>query len=288
MSGSGETVRLRLSWRQACTPSAGFGAMVFIGAILGLLVHRVRGNGPVCLIALVVVSLTVLWRRLSWSAEAGPQGLVLRRFLRTRPRPLGNARLVGRASQLRLQVEVGDDWRTLPAPRGCGLVADVAFRTDLERFSRIWNSLGHDVETLGLAGAGETPLVLRMRFAQAWPWLVLGVASLIWQMAVPSMGGDLTAVAIALIVLLYVRQPRPVLKQGLWVGDGDRFLEWQEVRSLAVESRRGCRRVVLVGADFRERLVSPVDAWWAPDRGFDRTYRQLCTTWQNATVSADA
>ncbi|MDX6254007.1 MAG: hypothetical protein QOJ11_341 [Frankiales bacterium] len=288
MSGSGETVRLRLSWRQACTPSAGFGAMVFIGAILGLLVHRVRGNGPVCLIALAVVSLTVLWRRLSWSAEAGPQGLVLRRFLRTRPRPLGNARLVGRASQLRLQVEVGDDWRTLPAPRGCGLVADAAFRTDLERFSRIWNSLGHDVETLGLAGAGETPLVLRMRLAQAWPWLVLGVASLIWQMVVPSMGGDLTAVAIALIVLLYVRQPRPVLAQGLWVGDGDRFLEWQEVRSLAVESRRGCRRVVLVGADFRERLVSPVDAWWAPDRGFDRTYRRLCTTWQNATVTADA
>jgi hypothetical protein len=262
--------------------------MVFIGAILGLLVHRVRGNGPVCLIALGVVVLTVLWRRLFWSAEVGPQGLVIRRLLRTRPKRLGSARLVGRASQLRLQVEVGDDWLTLPAPRACGLVADAAFRSDLERFIRIWNGLGHAVETVGLAAADETPLVLRMRLAQAWPWLVLGVASLIWQLAVPSMGGDLTAVAIALIVLLYLRQPRPVLAQGLWVGDGDRFVEWQDVTSLVVQSRRGCRRVVLAGAEFRERLVSPVDAWWAPDRGFDRTFSQLCATWQNAQVTADA
>ncbi|MDX6208688.1 MAG: hypothetical protein QOE24_1079 [Frankiales bacterium] len=288
MSGSGEMVRLRLSWRQACTPSAGFGAMVFLGAILGLLVHRVRGNGPVCLIALVVVSLTVLGRRLSWSAEAGPEGLVLRRLLRTRPRPLGSARLVGRASQLRLQVQVGDDWLTLPAPRACGMVADAAFRDDLERFTRVWNGLGHDVETLGLAAADEPPLVLRMRLAQAWPGLVLGIASLIWQLAVPSMGGDLTAVAIALIVLLYVRQPRPVLARGLWVGDGDRFVEWRDVRSLVVQSRRGCRRVVLVGADFRERLISPVDAWWAPDRGFDRTYSRLVETWEQAQVTAEA
>lgn len=288
MPASGETVRLRLTWRQACTPSAGLGSMVFLGAILGLLVHRMRGNGLVALIALAIVVVTVLWRRWSWSAQVGPSGLLVRRFLRSRPQRLGPARLVGRASQLRVQVEADGDWLTLPAPRGCGLVGDAAFRTDLERFTTVWNRLGYEVDTLGLAGPDETTTVLRMRIARAWPLLVLGVASLIWQMAVPSMGGDLTAVAIALIVLLQLRQPRPVMARGLWIGDGERFVGWAEVRSLVVESRRGSRRVVLVGRDLRERLVSPVDAWWAPDRGFDRTYKALCAIHEHATATADA
>ncbi|MDX6244731.1 MAG: hypothetical protein QOE76_2454 [Frankiales bacterium] len=287
MTAPGETVRLRLSWRQAGTPSAGLGSMVFIGAILGLLVNRLRGNGLAALIALVIVVLTVLWRRWSWSAEVGPSGLLVRRFLRIRPQPLGPARLVGRASQLRVQVQADGDWLTLPAPRGAGLVGDAGFRTELEKFTTAWNRLGHQVDTAGLAGPGETTTVLRMRIARAWPLLVLGAASLVWQLAVPSMGGDLTAVAIALIVLLQLRQPRPVLARGLWIGDGDRFVEWQDVVSLSVESRRGSRRVVLAGRDFRERLASPVDAWWAPDRGFDRTYQQLRAIWENATATAD-
>jgi hypothetical protein len=288
MSASGETVRLRLSWRQAATPSAGFGAMVFIGAILGLLVHRMRGNGAVALIALSVVLSTVLWRRWSWSADVGPSGLLVRRFLRIRPQPLGPARLVGRASQLRVQVEADGAWLTLPAPRGCGLLGDAEFRTDLQRFTTEWHRLGFEVDTLGLAGPGEQTTVLRMRIARAWPLLVLLFASLVWQASEPSMGGDLTAVAIALIVLLQLRQPRPVMARGLWLGDGDRFVEWKDVVSLSVESRRGCRRVVLVGHDVRERLASPVDAWWAPDRGFDRTYKQLRAVWERAAATADA
>jgi hypothetical protein len=288
MSASGETVRLRLSWRQAWTPSAGFGSTVFLGAILGLLVHRMRGNGLVALIAVAVVVLTVLWRRWSWSAEVGPSGLLVRRFLVNRPQPVGPARLVGRASQLRVQVEADGDWLTLPAPRGCGLVGDAAFRADLERFSTVWHRLGYEVDTLGLARTGEATTVLRMRIARAWPLLVLGAASLVWQIAVPSMGGDLTAVAITLIVLLQLRQPRPVMARGLWIGDGDRFVEWQDVQSLSVESRRGSRRVVIVGRDLRERLASPVDAWWAPDRGFERTYKQLCAIRERATATADA
>ena len=287
MSASGETVRLHLSWRQACTPSAGFASVVFVGAILGLLVHRMRGNGAVALIALSIVVLTVLWRRWSWSADLCSSGLLVRRFLRVRPQPLGPARLVGKASQLRLQVQVGDDWLTLPAPRGCGLVGNAAFRTDLGTFEAAWRRRGLDVYTLGLAGAGESTTVLRMRSAQAWPWLVAGIAALIWQVAEPSTGGDLTAVGIALILLLQLRQPRPVTPQGLWVGDGDRFVEWHEVSSLKVESRGGCRRVLLVGDDLHERLASPVDSWWAPDRSFDRTYQQLCATWEQATQTAD-
>ena len=54
----------------------------------------------------VVVVVTVLYRRFWWRVEVGPDGLVVRglRTIRRRPALLRDARLVGRASQLRVEV----------------------------------------------------------------------------------------------------------------------------------------------------------------------------------------
>src|SRR3954470_22559576 len=134
VAAHGEQTRLQLSWRQALTPSAGLGSTLFLGALLGLLADLRDGDGGAIAAGVVVVVVTVLYRRFWWRVEVGPDGLVVRglRTIRRRPALLGDARLVGRASQLRVEVDTALGAVRLPAPRGLGLAADPAFRHDVE------------------------------------------------------------------------------------------------------------------------------------------------------------
>jgi hypothetical protein len=284
-----ELTRLQLSWRQALTPSAGLGSTLFLGALLGLLADLRDGDGLAVALGALVVALTVLYRRLWWRVEVGPDGLSVRglRTVRRRPALLRGARLVGRASQLRVEVETALGTVRLPAPRGLALSADAAFLSDVERLATYWASIGQSFDTRGLTQADVPVLLLRRRLVSVWPWVALGVASLVWQLVQPSMGGDLTLVALTLIVLLQVRQPRPALPDGLWIADGERFITWSEVLRLRVTSRWATRRVVVTGDDFHEELAAPVDAWWAPDRKFEATFDQLDGLWSASRTLAE-
>jgi hypothetical protein len=277
VTAQGEPTRLRLSWRQAMAPSAGLGAMCFLGALLGLLADLRNGDGGAVALGVLVVTLAVLYRRWWWRVEVGPDGLYVRglRIVRRRPALLRGARLVGRASQLRVEVDTGLGTVRLPAPRGLALVGDETFREDLERLATYWKSIGHTFDTSGMADRDEQVLLLRRRLVMVWPWIALGIASLVWQVVQPTMGGDLTLVALTLLVLLQVRQPRPALRDGLWIADGERFVSWHEVLRLRVTSRWATRRVVVIGDDFHEELSAPVDAWWAPNHAFEATFDRL-------------
>lgn len=280
----GEQTRFQLSWRQASTPSAGLGSTLFLGALLGLLADLRDGYGVAVVVGALVVVATVLYRRLWWRVEVGPEGLVVRRLrtFRCRPALLSNARLVGRASQLRVEVDTGRGRVRLPAPRGMALLADERFRADVTTLAAYWTSLGRSLDTTGMAQADDPVLLPRRRLVSVWPSIALGVGSLVWQVLQPTLGGDLTLVALTLVVLLQVRQPRPALREGLWIADGERFITWQEVLRLRVTSRWATRRVVVIGDDFREELAAPVDAWWARDARFEATFDQLDALWAAA------
>jgi hypothetical protein len=281
--------RLQLTWRQAMTPSAGLGSMLLLGALLGLLADLRGGDGTAVLLGAGVVSLIFLYRRFWWRVEIGPDGLYVRRLrsVRCRPALLGDARIVGRVSQLRVEVATAMGTVRLPAPRGLALGADPAFRADVEGLRTYWTSIGRTFETAGMAQVGEPVLTLRRRVVTVWPWLLLGAGSLVWQLVQPTMGGDLTLVSITLIVLLQVRQPRPALRDGLWIADGERFVTWPEVLRLRVTSRWATRRVVVVGDDFHEELAAPVDAWWAPNPRFEQTFDRLDALWAAARMPAE-
>src|SRR3978361_1312381 len=96
MSASGETLTLRLTWRQACTPSAGFASMVARVAVLRLLGISTWAHGAVYVI-LPAVAVTILWRRWAWWAQVSPTGLLVRRLRRSRPQALGAATPAARA-----------------------------------------------------------------------------------------------------------------------------------------------------------------------------------------------
>jgi hypothetical protein len=167
------------------------------------------------------------------------------------------------------------------------LLADERFRSDVVALAAYWTSLGRSLDTTGMSQPDEPVLLLRRRLVTVWPWLLLGLGSLLWQVVQPTMGGDLTLVALTLIVLLQVRQPRPVLREGLWIADGERFITWPEVLRLRVTSRWATRRVIVTGDDFHEELSAPVDAWWARDRRFQATFDQLDALWAASRVRAE-